>query len=235
MVQSAATAESGIPLVYTRNSETHDEEAGVTQAADIPLEVSGCCYYGCMRFAHWMQAMIITGSCGCCKCLLGPMRILDMLLYSINRTGFNEARRRSIGPMFCALGKVNLVGYREVKALLTRPQTRGPYLGRAKLISERCPAHFLLFESNHAPDGQPHRDLRAEVVKWAIHHGQTERAADEYAHKLCEAFARRLVMAPSNRASGQPMENVNGTCSVDFPLELLRTFVVGWLTYLPPC
>jgi len=28
------------------------------------------------------------------------------------------------------------------------------------------------------------------------------------------------------------MENVNGTCSVDFPLELLRTFVVEWMHYV---
>lgn len=155
-----------------------------------------------------------------------------MLLYSLNRPGFNEARRRAIGPIFCALGRVHLVGYKEVKALLTNPQTRGPYLGRAKLCPERCPVNFLLFESNNAPDGAPHRRVREEVFKWVVHRGQSERSQDSTAQAMVAAFAAELRGTPSLLAQGKKAMPVNGTCHVDFDRHLLRKFVVRWTHYV---
>jgi hypothetical protein len=98
---------------------------------DIPMGVTGCLLCPCIYLSHCLQALSITGKCP--KCCLSLLSGLDLLLYSANRPGFNEARRRYIGPVFAALGRIHLVGYREVKAMLTRPQFRGSYLGRAKL------------------------------------------------------------------------------------------------------
>ena len=111
-----------------------------------------------------MQSKLLQCPGNCCsRACLECCYIIDLVNYSANRLGFNEARRKAVGPTFCALGRVHHVSYDQTAAHLSNPQDRGPYLGRAALDADMFHPHFLLMVGNMP--GQKHQEYVHRVAR----------------------------------------------------------------------
>ncbi len=73
---------------------------------------------------------------------------------------FLSTRQEILGSNFAVLGRILVTDYDESVTLLTAPQKRGPYLGRARLNPSRCPMKFLLFLDDKEAGGT---DLHSQL------------------------------------------------------------------------
>ena len=166
------------------------------------------------------------------KTLLTILILIDTYLYNGDRLHFGEKRRQKLGNTFCALGRVITVGYNNSLNLIEKPCRREGYIGRVKFDSNRFPEHFPLFSSNIGEGGKPHSIYHNLLVKYLIGGGISDRLEDDKSEKILKTFLTNLKNTIPRSSLGKKGLIINGSCQVDFEIEMVELFLIEWLFYL---
>lgn len=85
--------------------------------------------------------------------ILSFLYFIDLLVYTINPQRFLTARSKSLGLNYASLGKIITGEYAECADIISKPQSRGFYLGRARLNQRYVHKKFLLSLSDQSAGG----------------------------------------------------------------------------------
>ncbi len=107
-----------------------------------------------IRCSCALQAWLLKHPNAFTRWLLGLFYDADATTYTlIGAQTFLTRREALLGPNFVALGKLILGGYDDVARHILKPQKRGAYLGRFRLVEDRLSEYFLLFISDQGAGG----------------------------------------------------------------------------------
>lgn len=166
------------------------------------------------------------------KTLLTILMYLETYLYNGDRLYFGETRREKLGNTFCALGRVMTVGYNNTLSLIDKPSQREGYIGRVKFDPNRFPQHFTLFSSNIGKSGKPHSIYHNLLVKYLIGGGISDRLEDDKSNLILKRFISNFKKTIPRSSLGKEGLRINGSCQVDFEIEMVELFLIEWLFYL---
>ncbi|KAG7343646.1 cytochrome P450 [Nitzschia inconspicua] len=165
--------------------------------------------------------------------VLSTLYAQDLVQYIANPSKFLRRRSHVCGGgnrNFCSMGRVILGDYGLVQDTLVKsdiPQTRGWYLGRAKLNPERLPPFFLLAMSDGGSDTDEGRSgvhdiLRKAMIDTIIVPAQ-QRVLDSSLQSELNIFIDEMIEQLDKEAKmGTP--DVNTTLTTD----VVGTFVTKW-------
>ena len=85
--------------------------------------------------------------------ILSFLYFIDLLVYTMNPQRFLTTRSKSLGLNYASLGKIIAGEYEECADIISKPQSRGFYLGRARLNKRYIHKKFPLALSDQAAGG----------------------------------------------------------------------------------
>lgn len=124
----------------------------------------------------------------------------DMSEYNKDPLSFLQHRTRDCGggkQNFASLGKLIVGEYEDIVKIMSMPQERGYFLGRARINKARVPPHFLLALSDHGTDGEAndsiHQILHNFIWFNTIEKAQARVDSDESTKAALKSYIERLI------------------------------------------
>jgi hypothetical protein len=159
---SAGPSTENDPLVGSKNDEGETSKT-TTSGKSKAKKISPLKKFAIKIFSNFQLFLIIHPNF-LTKFLASICYVIDFALYSAGGIDgpkrFLSSRQEILGKNFAVLGRILVTDYEESVTLLTAPQKRGPYLGRARLNPSRCPMKFLLFLDDKEAGGS---DLHSQL------------------------------------------------------------------------